>query len=202
MSGPDAATTPRSEWREPTSLIRLKWGRYTDRYLWGLILIVSGTTAMQAGNIYAVSFLGQGIVALTIGWSILPARGWRRVLAALLAPLFGIALLTGPQSMWTLAAPYLLWLCVRHRPPRSYITVLFPVANGIIVPQFFEEYDGMPLALAISMLVFVASAWLARLIARQGGAAQAPSNVPPNSQPEPGSLGVKESPEKRNHGRQ
>ena len=62
----------------------------------------------------------------------------------------------------------LLWLCVRHRPLRSYITVLFPIANGFIVPQFFEEYDGMPLALAISMAVFVASAWLARLIARQG----------------------------------
>lgn len=168
MSGSDAPRPPRAAWREPTSLIPLKWGQYTDRYLWGLILIISGTLAMQAGNIYAVTFLGQGLVALTIGWSIMPARGWRRVLAAFLAPLFAIALLTGPQSVWTLAAPYLLWLCVRHRPLRSYITVLFPIASGIIVPQFFEEYDGMPLALAISMVVFVASAWLARLLARQG----------------------------------
>lgn len=77
MSGsePPAAPWGPAVWREPTSLIPLKWGRYTDRYLWGLILIISGTTAMQAGNIYAVSFLGQGIVALVIGWSIMPARG-------------------------------------------------------------------------------------------------------------------------------
>ncbi|HQI65430.1 MAG TPA: hypothetical protein PLJ54_03535 [Rhodoglobus sp.] len=181
MSGsePPAAPWGLAVWREPTSLIPLKWGRYTDRYLWGLILIISGTTAMQAGNIYAVSFLGQGIVALVIGWSIMPARGWRRTLAAFLAPLFAVALLTGPQSVWTLAVPYLLWLCVRHRPLRSYITVLFPIANGFIVPQFFEEYDGMPLALAISMVVFVASAWLARLIARQGAAAAETPNDPP-----------------------
>ena len=68
---------------------------------------------------------------------------------------------------------------MRHRPLRSYITVLFPIANGFIVPQFFEEYDGMPLALAISMVVFVASAWLARLIARQGAAAAETPNDPP-----------------------
>ncbi len=174
---PTRPTRPR--FVEPSRALTLKWGRYEDRYLAGLVLIVSGTLALQAGNIYAVSFIAQGIVALTIGWAILPARGWRRVLAASLAGGQAIVLLVGPQSVWTLVIPYLLWLCVRHRPLRSYVTVLFPLINGVFIAQFFEEYDGMPLALAISMTVFVASAWIARLIAAQGSPKGA------DSQPEP-----------------
>ena len=170
---------PRPRFVEPARALPLRWGYYEDRYVAGLLLIVAGTLAMQAGNIYAVGFIGQGFVALTIGWAILPARGWRRVLAASLAGAQAIALLVGPQSVWTLAIPFLLWLCVRHRPLRSYITVLFPVVAGVSIAQFFEEYDGMPLALVISMTVFVASAWLARFIAAQG----VPKRV--SSQPDP-----------------
>jgi hypothetical protein len=67
--------------------------------------------------------------------------------------------------MWTLTVPYLCWLLVRHRPLRSYVTVVFPIACGVIIPLYFQEYSGMAFALAISMAVFVASAWLARFIA-------------------------------------
>jgi hypothetical protein len=68
---------------------------------------------------------------------------------------------------------------VRHRPVTAYLTVLFPVANGFIIPQFFNEYSGMPLALVISMAVFVGSAWLARLIAQsaRAPAPQSPSGL-------------------------
>ncbi len=170
---------PRRPYAEPSRTLPLKWGRYEDRYLWGIILIVSGSLAVQSSNIYAVSFIAQGFVALTIGWAIMPARGWRRFLAAALAGGQAITLLIGPQSVWTLVIPYLLWLCVRHRPLRSYITVLFPAVTGVFVAQFFEEYDGMPLALAIAMTVFVASAWLARLIAAQGTPKQVGSQQEP-----------------------
>lgn len=170
---------PRPRFIEPTRRLPLKWGRYEDRYILGTVLIVSGTLALQASNIYAVVFIAQGFVALTVGWAILPARGWRRFLAATLAGGQAITMLVGPQSLWTLAVPFLLWMAVRHRPLRSYITVLFPVVSGISVAQFFEEYGGMPLALTISMAVFVASAWIARFIAAQGVPKRA------DSQPEP-----------------
>ncbi len=189
MSGPEPgaaepgaaepAVGSTQSWREPTSLIPLKWGTYRERYVAGLILIVSGTLALQASNIYAVWFFVQGPIALVIGWSIMPARGWRRILAASLGLFQAIALLSGPQSVWTLAIPFALWLSVRHRPGRSYLTVLFPLACGIIVAQFLEEYGGMPVALAISAVVLVASAWTARLIAKQGGPSK---NLPTLSQ--------------------
>jgi hypothetical protein len=63
---------------------------------------------------------------------------------------------------------------VRHRPLRSYVTVAFPIVNGLIVPQFFQEYSGMPWALAISACVLIAAAWIARLIAASG---RAPSQL-------------------------
>lgn len=185
MSGSDSAGEPEAEpadvraWREPTSLIPLKWGTYRERYVAGFLLIVAGTLALQGSNIYAVWFFVLGPVALIIGWSIMPARGWRRVLGATLGPLQAVTLLAGPQAVWTLSLALVLWLTVRHRPARSYVTVLFPIASGVILAQFFEEYGGMPLALTLSVSVLVASAWLARLIAKQGGTAK---NLPTLSQ--------------------
>ena len=156
-------TPPR--WREPTSLLPLHWGRYRDRHLAGLALIIAGTVGLQGSNTWILGLLLQGTIATAVGWSIMPARGWRRLLAVVPATGQIWLLLTGPMSVWTLVIPYLCWLLVRHRPPRSYVTVLLPVANGVILPQFLQEYSGMPWALAISLGVLVASAWLARLIA-------------------------------------
>ncbi|CAN5200039.1 hypothetical protein BH11ACT4_BH11ACT4_00860 [soil metagenome] len=129
------------------------------------MLIVGGAIQLQGSNTYTLPLLLIGTAAHITGWSIMPSRGWRRL--AVVVPATGQIwlLLTGPQSMWTLSIPYICWLLVRHRPPAAYLTVLFPIANGMIIPQFFGEYSGMPLALAISMAVFVGSAWLARLIA-------------------------------------
>jgi hypothetical protein len=152
-------------WIEPTRALPLRWGRYTDRYLAGLLLIVGGGIQLQGSNTWTLPLLLIGTVAHATGWSIMPARGWRRLIAVIPATGQLWIMLTGPLSMWTLVVPYVCWLLVRHRPARSYITVLFPLANGFILPQFFTEYTGMPAALAISMAVFVASAWVARLIA-------------------------------------
>ena len=156
-------STPR--WREPTSSLPLRWGTYRGRYLAGLLLIVGGAIQLQGLNTWSLPLLLIGTTAHAVGWSIMPAQGWRRMLAILPATAQIWLLLTGPASVWMFILPYLCWLLVRHRPLASYVTVLFPLANGFIVPQFFMEYSGMPQALVISMAVFVASAWLARVIA-------------------------------------
>lgn len=158
-----ARSEPR--WREPTRSLPLRWGNYTDRYLAGLLLVVGGAIQLQGSNTWTLPLLLIGTAAHAAGWSIMPASGWRRIVAVLIGTTQIWLLLTGPLSMWTLTAPYLCWLLVRHRPARSYVTALFPVANGFLLPQFFTEYSGMPRALAISMAVLVASAWLARVIA-------------------------------------
>jgi hypothetical protein len=152
-------------WIEPTRALPLRWGTYTDRYLAGLLLIVAGGIYLQGSNTWTLSLLLVGTLAHATGWAIMPARGWRRLLIVVPATGQLWLMLTGPLSMWTLVIPYLAWLLVRHRPARSYLTVLFPLANGFILPQFFTEYSGMLPALAISVAVLAASAWAARLIA-------------------------------------
>lgn len=163
-------------WREPTRALPLRWGRYEDRYLWGLILIVAGGTGLQGANTYTNFLLLQGAAVFVVGWSIMPSRGWRRLLV--IAPATGQLwiLLTGPLSVWTLLIPYLSWLLVRHRPWRSYLTLVFPLANGFILPNFFTEYSSMLPALLISFAVLVASAWVARLLAKTAPARTLPSS--------------------------
>lgn len=168
MSRADPAPTP-SRWREPTSLLRLNWGSYRERYIFGLVLIVGGGIQLEGSNTYTLPLLLIGTATHIVGWSIMPARGWRRLVVVVPATAQIWLLLTGPQSMWTFVIPYLCWLLVRHRPLAAYLTVLFPIADGFIIPQFFSEYSGMPLALAISMAVFIGSAWIARLIAASAG---------------------------------
>lgn len=158
----------RARWVEPARSLPLHWGRYEDRYLWGLILIVGGGLHLQASNTYTVPFLLSGTVATVVGWSILPGGGGRRIAAALLGTAMIWLLLTGPQAMWTFLGLFLAWLIVRHRPARSYVTLLFPLANAFAAPRLFEEYRWMPVALGISLAVVVGSAWLARVIAVGG----------------------------------
>lgn len=150
---------------EPARALPLRWGRYEDRYAWGLILIIGGALHLQGSNTTIVNYLLTGTIAFVVGWSILPARGWRRLVVILPATAQLWILLTGPQSMWTFAILFLCWLVVRHRPPISYLTALLPLGYAFIAPQLFEEYRWMPLALGLGMAVAVASAWLARLIA-------------------------------------
>lgn len=156
-------------WREPTSRLPLHWGTYRERYAFGLTLIVGGGIHIQGSNTYTLIFLLIGTTSTIVGWSILPATGWRRLLAVVPAAGQTWLLLTGPLAVWTLVIPYLCWLMVRHRPPVTYLTALLPLANGIVIPLFFTEYSGMPAALAISIAVLIASAWIARAIAKAAG---------------------------------
>jgi hypothetical protein len=129
------------------------------------VLIVGGAIQLQGANNWTLPLLLIGAVTHAIGWGIMPARGWRRIISLMPSSAILWLLLTGPFSMWMLSITLACWLLVRHRPLRSYVTVLIPLANGVIVAQFVHEYSWMPVVLVISMAVFVASAWLARLIA-------------------------------------
>jgi len=155
--------TPR-HW-EPTRRIPLKWGHYADRYYVGLALIIAGGMHLQGANNYTLIILLIGTTATVVGWSIMPAKGWRRMIVILPAVSQIWIMLTGPMSVWTLTIPLACWLLVRHRPLLSYLALALPIANGIILPRFFQEYSSMPQAIMISAVVLVAAAWLARLIA-------------------------------------
>lgn len=152
-------------WVEPTRALPLRWGHYIDRYGFGLILIIAGGVQLQGSNTWSLPLLLIGTLAHALGWVIMPARGWRRMVAVVPATAQIWILLTGPLAAWTFVVPYLCWLLVRHRPARSYVTVLFPLANGFLLPRFFVEYSAIIPALAISLAVVVASAWLARMLA-------------------------------------
>jgi len=154
--------------REPTDLLPLRWGIAGERVAAGLLLIVSGAVTIAGANAFAIWVLVPGIVAHVAGWSILPSDGWRRVVAALTSTPAVLLLLTGPHFIGVLVVPYLGWLLVRHRPARSYLTVLFPAAGAVLVATAFPQYSGMLAALAIEGGVLAASAWIARMISRAG----------------------------------
>lgn len=159
------STTVRTRRWEPARRLPLKWGHYNDRYFAGLVLIIAAAMHLQGANNYTLIILLIGTTATAVGWSIMPARGWRRMIVVLPTISQIWIMLTGPMSMWTLVIPLLAWLIVRHRPLISYLALALPIANGIILPRFYQEYSSMPEALAISAAVVVAAAWLARAIA-------------------------------------
>jgi hypothetical protein len=152
-------------WREPTSLLPLRWGTYEGRYLAGLLFVVGGLLHLQSSTTHLLWPLITGTAAHTIGWWILPAAGWRRLVVPLACSVQVWLLLTGPQSMWTLLVPYAAWLLVRHRPGISYLTLLAVAINGVFAAAVFREYAQMPLALTLSAGVLVGSAWAARHLA-------------------------------------
>jgi hypothetical protein len=152
-------------WQEPTARLPLRWGTYRGRYLAGLLLIVGGLLHLQSSTTHLLWPLVVGTAAHTIGWWILPAAGWRRLVVPLACGVQVWLLLTGPQSMWTLLIPYSAWLLVRHRPAVSYLTVLAVAGNGVLAIVLFREYAQMPLALFLSAGVLSGSAWMARFLA-------------------------------------
>jgi len=151
---------------EPTRRLPLRWGNYADRYGVGLALIIAGAVHLQGANPYTLLILLIGTTITVVGWSIMPSLGWRRMIVVLPAVIQIWIMLTGPMAMWTLAIPLLCWLIVRHRPLISYLALVLPIANGIVIARFYQEYSEMPQALAISAVVLVAAAWVAQLIAQ------------------------------------
>lgn len=143
----------------------LRWGTAQERTVGGGILIISGAVAIAGWDNFVPLLLLAGVLAHLAGWSIMPAEGWRRVVAAVISTPAAFALLTGPRFSWVLVLPYIGWLLVRRRPLRSYPTLTFVLAGAVIVSRLFPDYSGMLPALGIEFAVIVASAWAARAVA-------------------------------------
>ena len=152
-------------WREPTSRLPLRWGTYRGRYLAGLLLITGGILHLQSSTTHLLLPLLVGTTAHVIGWWILPGRGVPRLMVVLPCCVAQWLLLTGPQSTWVLAVPFLAWLWVRGRPPLSVPTVLIVVLTGVAVAQGLHEYSSMWIAISITGASLVVAAWAARWIA-------------------------------------
>ena len=154
-------------WREPTSLLRLRWGAYRARTVGGLLLIVGGGAAIAGGSAttpFAATLLYLGSVAHIVGWAVLPSAGWRRVWALIPSTFAMWFLLTGPGWLAILVLPYAGWLLVRHRPLASYPTITFVLAGAVIVARLFPSYSAMLPALGIMAGVLVLSALAARAV--------------------------------------
>lgn len=164
---PEPTPRPAFRWQEPTSLLGLRWGRYRSRLTGGWFLIVAGGTAIAGGaasSPFANFLLYAGSIAHVTGWAVLPAAGWRRVLALVPSTLVMWALLAGPGWLAVLVLPYSGWLLVRHRPLASYPTVTFVLAAAVLVAQTFPSYSAMLPALGIMAVTMLLSALAGRAV--------------------------------------
>jgi len=152
----------------------LRWGDPASRAIAGGILIISGAIAIAGADTFVLWLLLLGTIVHIAGWCIMPANGWRRVVAVALSTPAVLLLLTGPRFIGVLVLAYIAWLLVRHRPARSYPTVVFVAAAAVILPRLYGDYDGMLPALGIELAVMAASAWFARAIAGRGGSRSLP----------------------------
>lgn len=137
----------------------LRWGTHGSRLAVGAILIISSAVGIAGVNTNVLQqLLIPGVLAHIAGWCVLPSDGWRRVVAVLLSTPAALLLLTGPLFIVVLVLPYLAWLIARHSPLRSYPTLVFPLAAGVILPRIFSEYSAMLPALGAELLVIIGSA--------------------------------------------
>lgn len=152
-------------WREPASMLELRWGRYRPRYIGALVLILAGALVLQAGSAYADYLIAIGFVSHIAGWAILPARGSRRAAVAVPSALLVGSLLLGSVAAVLLVVPLAFWLMVRQRPARSYLATLLPLVSGLVLAQLYPQYGDGAIVVAVSLVVIVASTWIARAIA-------------------------------------
>ena len=142
----------------------MRWGSWGTRSWGGLALTVGGGTAIAGTSASTAWLATAGIVAHILGWSAMPAKGWRRI-AVLLPSTFSMAaLLSGPTSLSVLVIPFLCWLLVRHRPVRVWPMGAFVLAAGIVLARIFPDYSGMPTALGVAAGILVGAAWAARAV--------------------------------------
>lgn len=152
----------------------LRWGTAPARTVAGGVLIVAGAVAVAGSDTYVLLLMLAGLLAHVAGWAVMPADGWRRVVAVVISTPAALLLLTGPRFIGVLVLPYVGWMLVRHRPLRSYPTVIFVLAGAIILARLFPDYSGMLPALAIEFVVILGSAWVARVVAGIRGTQRLP----------------------------
>jgi hypothetical protein len=156
----------------------LRWGDPASRAIAGGILIISGAIAVAGADTFVLWLLLLGTVVHVAGWCVMPSSGWRRVVAVALSTPAVLLLLTGPRFIGVLVLPYIAWLLVRHRPARSYPSLVFVLAAAVILPRLFGDYDGMLPALGIELAVMAASAWAARAVAGRRSSRSLPRDSP------------------------
>ncbi len=159
-----AVATPSARSGEPAALLPLRWGSYRGRLAGGFWLILSGGVAIAGSDTFALWLLWIGTIAHLVGWCILPAAGWRRLVAVVPSTVAMWLLLPGPRYLVVLVIPYLAWLLVRHRPPLAYVTAIFVLAGAVLLGQVFTAYRDMLPALTIEFAIMAGSAWVARTI--------------------------------------
>lgn len=169
MSEPDA------RWREPSSLLPLRWGNYRGRYIAGIALIFVGAALIQLTSTYSLLVLPLGVLAHITGWCILPGIGWRRILASGVGALTAIVLLNGAPATVFLAFPFAAWLLLRQRPALAYLTLVVPLAVSFLLSQYFPDYGWGVVVLSIAGVGLIATAWLARSLAAMSGRSTANS---------------------------
>ena len=161
-----SAVPTRGRWREPTSLLPLRWGRYRPRYGAAVVLIVAGGIVLQTGSAYASELIVLGFGAHIAGWIILPSRGAARALIALPSAVIVGSLILGAAAAVMLAAPLAFWLLLRKRPAKSYLATLLPVASGVVLAMLYPQYGHGAIVIGVSLASVVGAAWIARWIAR------------------------------------
>lgn len=159
------ALPPRERWWEPTSLLPLRWGRYRQRYVAAVLLIMGGGIVLQTGSAYATELIVIGFSAHIAGWVILPARGAPRAAIALPSALIVGSLLLGSAAAVLLAAPLAFWLLLRRRPALGYLSVLLPIGSGLILGTLYPQYGHGGIVVGVSLVSLVGAAWIARWIA-------------------------------------
>ena len=145
----------------PTATPPQRWGRRADRIWLGLALVVAGAVAIAGSNVFVLWLGALGVLAHVTGWALLPADGWRRIVAAAVSTPMALLLLAGPHYLGVLVVSYLAWLLARHRPPRAWITAVFPAAGAAVVGAMTPATGGVVPALGLMGAVLIGSAWVA-----------------------------------------
>jgi len=153
-------------WREPASLLPLRWGAYRPRLVAGIALITIGSACILATTAYSLPFLLAGSLLQPAGWAVLPTTLGRR--AAVPLPVLGFSwlMLGGSQFAWCYAVLLAAWLLVRIRPVPSYAALAMPVATSLVLPLVVSDYEQGWIVILTMSLAVIGATWLARLIAR------------------------------------
>jgi hypothetical protein len=151
---------------EPNRALPLRWGSYHWRLILGGCAIALGVASVLFTSTYSLQFLAVGSLLQATGWIVLPARGWRRLLA--LGPcLFVSWLMLAGADFAVFSTVFLAgWLLVRQRPPLAWITLALPIGVGAACSAGFASYEQNWAVFTISGAAVLAGAWLARLLAR------------------------------------
>lgn len=163
---PAAESAPRTgSWREPASLLPLRWGSYRARLVTGLALLVIGTGCILVTTAYSLPFLLVGSLMQPAAWAVMPSTIGRRVAVAVPVLGFTWLMLGGSGFAWCYAVTLAAWLLVRLRPLVSFAALLLPIASSVVIPFFVTTYEQGWITIVVSTVAVVAGAWAARALA-------------------------------------